>query len=148
MYHIGLICLSGTLLALLWLLVHSSPRTLSMVLPPRLTFGIGIGLFILALFSAFAAAHVMREPIVMLESFVQGGVGLWLMLATSASARGSYQDEQFLVRLFAMMAVVMGVIISSLYLGDARLMAFMNLILVAVGYLITRNFLRFLDRGR
>lgn len=148
MYHIVLVGLACVLLLLSWNLVHYSPRVLSMILPRALTFGIGLGLFVLAIFSAFTAAHVLREPLVMLQSFVQGYVGLWFMLATTAGLRGSYSDEQMLRRLFAMMALVMTVIIASLYIGDSRLLAIVNLLLIGAGLWITTNYLRFLDRGR
>lgn len=148
MYHIVLVGLASLLLFLSWKLVNYSPRVLSMILPRALTFSIGLGLFVLAIFSAFAAASVLKEPLVMLQCFVQGYVGLWLMLATTAGMRGSYSDDQMLKRLFGMMALVMTIIIASLYIGDARLLAMVNLILIGGGLWITTNYLRFIDRGR
>ncbi len=148
MYHIVLVGLATLLLLLSWNLVRFSPRVLAMLLPRAVTFGVGLGLFVIAIFSAFAAASVLKEPLVMLQCFVQGYVGLWFMLATTAGMRGSYSDHQMLIRLFGMMALVMAVIISSLYIGDARILAGVNLMLIAAGFWITTNYLRFLDRGR
>lgn len=148
MYHIVLVGLASLLLLLSWNLVRFSPRILSMILPRAITFGVGLGLFVIAIFSAFAAASVLKEPLVMLQSFVQGYVGLWLMLATTAGMRGSYSDHQMLLRLFGMMALVMAVIIASLYIGDDRILAGVNLLLVGAGFWVTTNYLRFLDRGR
>ena len=148
MFHIVLVLLATLVLILARQLVQSSPPVLSMVLPRKLTFGIGLGFFVLAIFNAFAAAHVLREPLTMLESFVQGYVGLWFMLATTSAMRGSERDDQMLRRLFTMMALVMAVIITSMYVKDQHVMAMLNLVLVTGGFWITTNYLRFLDGGR
>jgi hypothetical protein len=138
----------GALSTLSWFLVQSSPRVLSMVMPRRLTFGIGLGFFLLAAFAAHANAYYLRDPLDMLNCFVQIFVGLWFMLATSAAARGSEIDHQMLRRIFMMLGLLMGAIIVSLYIRDAHVMAMLNMILIAGGFWVTTNFLQFLDRGR
>ena len=119
-----------------------------MFLPARITFVVGATLFAFAVFGAFFAASAMQSAQVMLGCFVQGYVGLWLMLATTSSARGSYADDQMLRRLFLMVGLVVTVIVASLYIGNQQIMAMVNLLLVLSGFVVTRDFLRFLDRSR
>ena len=148
MYHVVLILLLLCLTGMVWTLVQSSPRILSMVLPKRLTFAVGTGLLVLGVFSAFASAFVLQDPGAMLGSFVQTYAGLWFMLAISSGARGSYDDEQMLKRLFLMMILMLGSIVGTLYVGEARGVAVLHLMLITGGFWITANYLRYLDRGR
>jgi hypothetical protein len=148
MFHIVMLGIIATLSFGGWALIRTSPRVLSMFLPTRLTFGVGAGLFVVAGFCAFCGAYIMREPDVMLGSMVQGFVGLWLMLATTSGARGSYGDDQMLRRLFIMVGLAIVVVVASLYVRDGRLMALLNLGLICGGYLVVRDYLRYLDRGR
>ncbi|MPZ50012.1 MAG: hypothetical protein GEU75_12080 [Dehalococcoidia bacterium] len=148
MYHVVLILLAAILMYLGWQLVHCAPRSLSMLLPKKLTFTVGFTLFILALFLAFCSAFVLGSPDGILACFVQVYVGLWFMLASSASQRGSYEDERMLKRLFAMLGAIMVVIIATLYVPDPKVVALFNLLLVTTGFWITTNYLQILDRGR
>jgi hypothetical protein len=70
------------------------------------------------------------------------------MLATSAGARGSEQDMQFLRRLFLMVGMVLLTIIAALYTPDMQSMAILNLLLITGGFWVVTNYLRLLDRGR
>ena len=145
-FHIVLIGLASVLTYLWWGLVHNMPGVLARILPRGLTYGFGAGWLILGLFSAFAAAYVLREPEAMLRAFVSGYVGLWLMLATMAGMRGSEGYEQMLRRVMLMMILLMGVIIASLHAPNPQVMALLNLLLVTGGFWITTNYLRTLDR--
>jgi len=147
-FHVIVIILTALLTILSWFLVQSAPRVLSMVLPRTLTFAIGTLFFVLALFSAFTAAYILRDPTGMLHSFVQVFVGLWFMLATSSGMRGSHEDDQMLRRLFLMIGILMAVIIASLYVPNHQALASLNLLLVAGGFWVTTNYLRLIDRGR
>ena len=148
MYHVILILLIAALLALMWQLVHYSPRILSMMLPRGFTIAMGTFLLILGIFAAFLAASVLDSPGRMLRSLVFGYMGLWWILATSASMRGSHDDEAMLRRLFLMMGLLAGSLTGLLYVDDPRGVATVNLALVTFGFWVTANYLRFLDRGR
>jgi len=131
-----------------WNLVHSAPRSLSFLMPRTFANLVGGCLFVLAIFSAFAAAWVLKSPEQVLGSFVTGYVGLWFMLAPSASQRGSYEDREMMRRLAAMLVLVSLAIIGAIYLRDARHMALLNLLLVAAGFWVTTNYMRSLDGRR
>jgi hypothetical protein len=147
-FHIVLILLVAVLTCMGWFLVHSAPRALSMILPPRLTFGIGAAFFVVGLFLAFTSAYVLKSPDGILTSLVQMYVGLWFMLATSAGARGSDDDERMMRRIFVMIGIVTAAIVGMLYVHDHRSLAVLNLILVTAGFWVTTNYLEQLHRGR
>jgi len=147
MFHVMLIVLAADLFLLAWLLVQSAPRVLSRILPPRLTFGVGLGLFVIGHFCAFWAAFVMRSPDSVLGCFVQCFVGLWFMLSTSAAMRGSEEDQQMLKRLFGLIGAMQIFIVATLFVPDPQLIASFNLLMVAVGFWIMTNYLQLLDRG-
>src|SRR5688572_10396012 len=115
MFHIVLILLAVALLFMSWHLVHASPASLGRILPPGLTFGIGITFFIFGTFLAFCSAYA-GDPGGVLGSFIQIIVGLWFMLAISAGMRGNEDDERMLKRLFLMIGLVMAMMILTLYL--------------------------------
>jgi thiol:disulfide interchange protein len=56
--------------------------------------------------------------------------------------------EQLIRRIFVMMALLMAVLIATFYLGESRLVAVANLMLVAAGFWLTTSYLRDVDRGR
>jgi hypothetical protein len=147
LYYIVLILLAAVLFMLAWLLVQSAPRVLSRILPPGLAFGIGLGLFVMALFCAFWAAFVMRSPDSVLGCFVQVFVGLWFMLSTSAGMRGSEEDQQMLKRLFGLVGAIQLFILATLFVPDPQLIASFNLLMVTAGFWIMANYLQLLDRG-
>ena len=148
MYHIVVIGLAAVLVFLWWNLIQSSPRVLSMIMPPKLTYGVGLVFFVLAMFLAFADAYVLKDAGLMLESFVMVYAGLWLMLASSSGARGSYGDEQMLRRVFLMMGLLTLVTICFLYVRSAQMVAVLNLVLVTAGFCVATEYMRHLDRGR
>jgi hypothetical protein len=147
-FYIVLLALLAALSYLAWQLINSAPRVLSMFLPARLTFAVGFGFFLLALFSAYFSAYAMRDPVNMLNCFVQVYVGLWLMLATSSALRGSESDQQMLRRLFGMVCLMLVTITGTLFTTNFQLISTLNLLLLAGGLWLTTNYFSFLDRGR
>jgi hypothetical protein len=147
-YHVVLILLSLVLTYLAYQLVMSSPRALSMLLPKGLSIGIGVFMLVLGVFAAFLSAYILKDAGDMLRCFVQCYVGLWWILATSSSMRGSYSDDQMIRRLFMMMGLLMLAMIAVIYVKDPRHIATINLLLVTGGFWITSNYFRWLDRGR
>jgi hypothetical protein len=142
MYHIVLIALVLTITLGFWNLVHVAPRMLARVFPRSLLFLIGSGLFVVAIFSAYIGSAGLREPEIVLGSFVQGFVGLWFMLAATADNRGTYEDEVFLRRLFAMVLVLMAVVLAPLYITSYQAVASLNLLLVGAGFILVSRFSR------
>ena len=142
MYHVVLVAVIVAMSALWWGVVRSAPWVLSMILPRRLAFALGAGLFVIALFSAFAAAHALGDPKAMVGSLVPGYVGVWLMLATSASFRRSVEDDQLLQRIAFMIALLVGVIVASLYVKSPQILAVLEVALVACGLWLTLRFTR------
>src|SRR5947207_14902162 len=69
-FHIVLLAIVITLSGLSWLLVNSSPRVLSLVLPPRITFILGSSLFTIGVFSAFCAAFALGDSGLVLGCFI------------------------------------------------------------------------------
>lgn len=142
MFHLVMLGIVAALAVGGWALIRSAPRSLSLLLPAKPIMLIGAGLFVFAVFNAFASAYGLRDPEAMIGGMVQGFVGLWLMLAPSAGMRGSYSDDLMLRRLFTMVALLLFVIVASLYVRDHQAMALLNLALVGGGFLIVRDFLR------
>ena len=130
-----------------WHLVHASPSVLSRILPAKLTYGIGIFLFIFGIFIGFCAA-ISQDAGGLLGSFVQVIAGLWFMLAISSGMRGSDSDERMLKRLFLMIGMVMAMMIGTLYLRGPQSVAILNLLLVTCGFWVVTNYFQELDRGR
>jgi hypothetical protein len=142
MYHLVLIGLVIALAVMGWQLVLSAPRVLSMILPSNLTFGFGALLLIFGAFNAFGEAFALQRPEAVLRSFVSIFVGLYFMFATSSGLRGSPTDDEMVKRVMAMTALMFLVIVASLYVSDPRLVALMNLGLVAAGFVATQTFMR------
>ena len=142
MYHVVIFALTFVLGFAMWHIVRSSPRALVYLLPPGPTFVVGTFLLILGIFAAFLAAYVLRSADLMLAMFVYAYIGFWILLIRSAG------DEQTLKRMFAMMGALQLTIIGIYYADDPRLMATIMLLMTAVGFWLTTNYLRFLDRGR
>jgi hypothetical protein len=131
------------------MLIHSAPRSLSFLLPARLSFAVGLFFFTLAIFAGFLAAYVLRSPSGVFSCFIQMYVGLWFMLASSAAARGSYDDEQMLKRIFVMIGLLMTAIIGCMYVSpQVHAIAILQLLLVTAGFWVTTNYFQLLDRGR
>jgi CHASE2 domain-containing sensor protein len=103
-------------------------------------------LFVLAVFSAFAAAYALKRPNSMLVSFVQGYAGLWLMLAAFSTMRGSRLYEELVKHVGAMMLGLMAVTIAAFYVSDPRPLSFLLAALLVAGFAVTRRYLR--SQGR
>jgi hypothetical protein len=141
-YHLVLISLVIVLAVLGWQLVLSAPRILSMVLPSNFLFGLGAVLLVLATWNAFGQAFAFQSPQAMLNSFVTVFVGLWFMFAASSGLRGSATDDLMVKRVMAMVALLLVVIVATLYVGDPRVVALLELVMVGGGFVATRSFLR------
>lgn len=135
------------LLGIAWLLVHNTPRILSLVLPSWFTLIFGATIFVLFVFVAFLAAYVLHDPIRMAICLVKVNVGLWFMMASTSGMRGSDEDKQFVRRVFIMLGLLVFTIVGSIYITDYRAMAIINLLLVTCGFWVTTNYLRLLDTG-
>lgn len=147
MVHVVLILLCTGLLWLVWLLVHWSPRALSLLLPPQLTAVVGGALLVLGMFAAFLSAYVLQDGAALLGSLFKAFLGLWWLLAASAALRGGERDEGMLRRVFFMMAMLTLTLLGVLYVGDRRGVALLGLILVTAGFWVTTSYMRDLDRG-
>jgi hypothetical protein len=141
LYHIILLSLLLTVSLAVWNLVHSSPRSLAMLLPPGLTFVIGTFFLVVGTFLAFAGAYVQLGE-VMVGSVIKAYVGVWFL---TTHLRG---DEEAIRRVFLMMGIMLVAIVGVFYAQDPRLNAMLLLMLTAAGYWLTTSFLRSLDRGR
>ena len=128
-------------------MVHFSPRVLSMILPRRLAYGVGLVLFFFGITSAYMSAYG-HDVAGLIGSLLMTYVGLWWMLAPSSGARGSYADEQMLRRVFGMMGLLMLTLIAMVYVPNPKLIATITLLLVTGGFWLTTNYFSFLDRGR
>ena len=148
MFHFVLFFLVSVLTFFAWQLVHSAPRSLSMFLPPRIVFGVGLGLVVMALFGAYWSAAVMNWPQGVLACFVKAYVGVWFMLSTSSAARGSEEDERMLRRVFAILGMMMAMVIAALYLPTIQLISLFNLVMIGGCLLVTASYLHTVDRGR
>ncbi len=122
-----------------WMLVRSAPRQLSVLLPGNLTFGVGAGLFVVAVFSAFVSAFALRQPAGMLQSFVTIIVGVWFMFAATAGLRGSPSDDEMMKRFAAMMVLLTGLIVATLYVPDHRVVALLSLGMIGAGCYVIRD---------
>jgi hypothetical protein len=147
-YHVVLILLAAVLMMLAWQLVHYSPRVLSVLLPAKLTFIVGLVLLVLSFFGAFCAAYMLNSPEGVIGCFVQVYVGLWFMCATSAAARGSEADERLLRRVFAVLGMMMVMILATLYVPDPQFVSLFNLLMIAGCFWVTANYFQIMDRGR
>jgi hypothetical protein len=148
MFHIVFVLISVTTLGMGWLLVHSAPAIVARILPRTLTFIIGSFLCLFGAFGAFMDAYYLRDAFGVIGCYVTIVVGLWVMLAPSANARGTYRDEQLMKRIFAMLAIVFFVIGLAMYLPQYKVIAFLNLMMVTGGLWFTTGFLKQVDSGR
>lgn len=148
MVHIVILLLAVTISLFGWQLVMASPRTLSRLIPHKVSFAIGLMLLILGVWGAFSGAFGLRQPEPVLHGIVGMYSGLWFMLASTAAARGSEDDMQFLRRLFLMVGMVILTIIGGLYAEDMRSMAVLNLLMITGGFWVVTNYMSLLDRGR
>ncbi len=119
-----------------------------MMLPDGLSRVLGVTLMLIGTFGAYTAAFAQQNAEGMIGSIVIAFVGLWFLLVKIASSGATSDVEHFIRRMFVMMGVLVAVIIATLYLGDSKLVAAANLVLMAAGLWLTTNYLHYLDRGR
>jgi hypothetical protein len=144
---ITLVALAAMLSWMAWHLIHAAPPLISRLLPQPWTYVVGALLLLLGVWGAFTAAEVDEDPSDILFAMVRMYVGLWFMLAPSAGMRGSEQDVRFLRRVFGMIAIVMAMIIGSMFLDGRQAIAALQLAMIAGGCWLTLNWLRLTDRG-
>ncbi|HXH22164.1 MAG TPA: hypothetical protein VNN10_09045 [Dehalococcoidia bacterium] len=142
MYHLTLLLLVAALGGLGWMLVRSAPAVLSLVLPRDLTFALGALVFVFGAFTGFTAAFALRTPEGVLESLVTLLVGAWFLFSTSAALRGTADYEALLRRFGALMALLVGLILATLYVSDPRVVSLLSLGLIGAGLFATREYLR------
>jgi hypothetical protein len=130
-----------------WNLVHFAPRSVAMLLPDKVCLIMGAFLFPFGVFSAFVAGYAQQNAEGMIASVAITYVGLWFLLVKFAGS-GSHEMLLLVRRLFVMMGLLMVVLVGTLYLGESKLVAVLNLALMAGGLWLTTNYLRYLDRGR
>jgi hypothetical protein len=132
-----------------WNLVHFAPRSIAMVIPDRICLIFGLVLLPLGAFSALAAGYGQQNAQGLIGSIVIALVGLWFLLIKPVGNGIANGDiEQLIRRVFIMMAMLMVVLVVSFYLGESKLVAVANLLLVAAGFWLTTSFFRDMDRGR
>jgi hypothetical protein len=119
-----------------------------MFIPDRICFIFGLVLLPLGAFSALAAGYGQQDAEGLIGSIVIAFVGLWFLLVKPAGSGITGEMEQLIRRIFVMMALLMVVLIATFYLGESRLVAVANLMLVAAGFWLTTSYLRDVDRGR
>jgi hypothetical protein len=142
MYHVILVAVIFTLSLAIWNLVHSAPRSVQLILPPRFTYFVGTFFLIFGIFFAFLSAYAMKSGESMIAFFIQAYVGLWFLCMRIQG------DEEAIRRLFIMMGVMLTTIVGAYYLHDQRLIAMLTLVLITSGFWLTTNYLRSIDRGR
>ena len=141
-FHVVLVGLALVLFVGWWALVQTSPTVLSRLLPPRLTLAVGAVLLVLAGFSAFAAAHFLRDPRELLGSLVTGLVGLWFMMATVVGARGSERYEVLMKHLMPMVAILFVLLVASLYVESRQVLALLQALMILGGFVLTTRYFR------
>lgn len=146
--HVIIVALVFAFALVVWNLLHFAPRSVAMFLPDRVCLALGAILLPFGVFSAFIAAYLKQNPEGMIGSIVIAFVGLWFLLIKPAGSGLTTEMEQLIRRVFLMMAVLMAVIIAILYLGESRLVAVANLMLIAAGFFLTTGYLRDTSRGR
>jgi hypothetical protein len=142
MYHLVLLLIVAVMAAMGWMLVRSAPPVLSLLLPRNLTFGVGAGLFIIAVFAAFTSAFALHQPEGVLDSFITLLVGVWFMFAASAGMRGSPGHDDLMKRFGAMMCLLLGLILAALYVSDPRVVSVLSLGLIGGGVYVSRDLLK------
>lgn len=149
MIHIIIVALLFAFALVAWNLVHFAPRGIAMFLPERICLIFGLVLLPLGAFSALAAGYGQQNAEGFIGSIVIALVGLWFLLIKPAGLGITNGDiEQLIRRVFIMMALLMVVLVASFYLGESKLVAVANLLLVAAGFWLTTSYFRDMDRGR
>lgn len=142
MYHIILLALAATMTLGVWNLVHHSPRSIVMLLPPMAAFLAGGALLIFGVFFAFAAAVLVQNGGAMLWFMFKAHIGLYFLLVRFRD------DEDTVRRAFMMMGALFLTLIAIFYVQDPFATALLMICLLGTGYYVLTNGTRFLDRGR
>lgn len=148
MIHVIIVSLVFAFALVVWNLVHFAPRSVAMLIPDRICIIFGLVLLPLGAFSALAAGHGQQNAEGLIGSIVIALLGLWFLLIKPAGSGITGEMEQLIRRVFMMMALLMAVLIATFYLGESKLVAIPNLLLVAAGFWLTTDYLRYVDRGR
>ena len=148
MIHIIIVALLFTFALVVWNLLHFAPRSVAMFIPERICLIFGLVLMPVGAFSAVAAGYNQQNTEGLVASIVIALVGLWFLLIKPAGSGITTQMEQLIRRVFVMMGLLMAVLVVMFYLGDSKLVAVANLLLLAGGFWITMNYLQDMDRGR
>jgi hypothetical protein len=127
-YHIILIAITATMTLGVWNLVHSSPRSIALLLPPQVAFAAGGFLLTFGSFFAFAAAVLVQNGGAMLAFLLQAHVGLYFLLARFR------EDEDTIRRAFLMMGAMLLTIIAIFYVQNTYAAALLMIGLLAAGY--------------
>ena len=128
MYHIILIAITATMTLGVWNLVHSSPRTIVMLLPPQVAFAAGGFLLVFGTFFGFAAAVLVQNGGAMLAFLLQAHIGLYFLLAHFR------EDEDTIRRAFLMMGAMLLTVIAIFYVQNTYATALLMIGLLAAGY--------------
>ena len=140
MYHIILIAITATMTLATWNLVHSSPRSTLLLLPPQVAFIAGAMLLVFGIFFGFAAAVLIQNGEAMLAFFFKAHIGLYLLLLHLRD------DEATVRRAFLLMVSMLATIVGIYYVQDAYATAILLVGLIATGYYVLTGNSRFLDR--
>ena len=148
MIHVIIVSLVFAFALVVWNLVHFAPRSIAMFIPDRICFIFGLVLLPLGAFSALAAGYGQQNAEGLIGSIVIALLGLWFLLIKPAGSGITGEMEQLIRRVFMMMALLMAVLIATFYLGESKLVVIPNLLLVAAGFWLTTDYLRYVDRCR
>jgi hypothetical protein len=120
-----------------WCAVQNSPPIVSYLLPRRLTFWIGGGVFAMGVFVAYEGAYATGSPPAFMGGLIQCFVGGWLMLAPAAHMHGTEEFSHTLKTLAALLAGLVGVMYLMFYIRTPAGVALLNAWLLLFGALFT-----------
>lgn len=140
MYHVILVAIAATMTLGFWNLVHYSPRSLMLLLPPVAAFVAGALLLVFGIFFAFAAAVLVQNGGAMLAFMFKAHIGLYLLLVRERD------DEDTVRRAFMMMGVLLLTLIAIFYVQDSYATAILMVCLLGTGYYVLTRSPRYLDR--
>ena len=142
MYHVILFAIIFALSLAMWNLVHTMPRSVALIVPPRVAYFVGVFFLIFGIFFAFISAYALRDAGAMIAFFIQAFVGLWFLTIRV------YGDEDAIRQMFSLMGVTLLAIVGVYYFKDPKIVAMILLVMVTSCFWLTTRFLRTIDRGR
>jgi hypothetical protein len=142
MYHVILVAIAFTMTLGVWNLVHSSPRSIVLLLPAQVAFIAGASLLIFGAFFGLAAAVLVQNGPAMLAFLLKAQVGFYFLIVRLRD------DEDIVRRSFLMLAAMILTIIAIYYVQDPYATALLMVGLLGTGYFVFSGGARFLDRGR